>query len=372
MTAAEKLTAELVKIYEDAFAELEKKITAKAKHGRATAYERSLLRQVKDELKKLKKQSAETVKKLSSTSYRAGLNELMKEVGRTDVKLPELMMSGLNKSQINLIAENLTADLNNAVNLIGRRYNDAIRKITLQATAKKLSQGQTIREMQRQLTDELKRNNVRYVEYADGKKHSVKSYAEMAAHSTTAEAQNKAKIIQGEQWGYDLVRMTKHQPTCSVCAMYQDRVYALTRKAANGKYKTKDGKPIRFSYLYDTALCNGYDTIHPNCRHRLAVLPANAYTTAELMDFSRQSLQPFEDNRTDDERKRYAEEQAVKRRRRESYNQYNLVKSYLPNDAPKTFAAWQRMRNSNSQNYRDLMSDYRYIRHKTQQNQNSP
>lgn len=360
MSNEDKLAVELVKIYAEALDELKKKIQAKTTLGRSTAYQRSLYRQVKEELDKLKKNSSEAVKKLVQTSYKKGLDSLLKDIGSVE-KRSYSLMSKLNTRQIEIIADNLTRDLNKAVNLIGRRYDDLIRKVTLEATAKKLSQGQTIRQMQKLLAEELRKNNIHYVEYANGNKHGIKSYANMAARSTTAESQNKAKTVQGTEWGYDLVRMTSHFPTCEVCAKYQGRVYALTKEAANGKYKDKNSKPLRFPYLYDTAFADGYDTIHPNCRHRISIFPARAYTLDELAEFSRKSMQPFEDNRSDNERKAYAAEQATKRKRNESYRQYQDVKAHLPNDAPKTFAGWQRMKQANSQRYQDLMADYRYI-----------
>lgn len=359
MNNADKLVAELVKIYTEALDKLKKKITAKATLGRAAAYERSLYRQVKDELSKLKKNSSEAVKKLVRGSYKTGLDSLLQDIQGVEKRSYNLF-SKLNTGQIELIADNLTRDLNKAVNAIGRRYDDLIRRITLEAVAQKLSQGRTIRQMQKQLAEELQKN-VNYVEYANGKRHSIKDYANMAARSTTAEAQNKAKIVQGADWGYDLVRMTKHSPTCEVCAMYQDRVYATTKEAANGKYKDKNGKPLRFPYLYDTAFADGYDTVHPNCRHRISIFPARAYSLEKLAEFSRKSMQPFADNRPDEERKAYAAEQAAKRKRNASYRQYQDVKAHLPDDAPKTFAGWQRMKQANSQRYRELMEDYRYI-----------
>ena len=143
--------------------------------------------------------------------------------------------------------------------------------------------------------------------------------------------------------------------------MYQGRVYALTKEAANGKYKGSKGQALHFPYLYDTALPHGYSTIHPNCRHRLSVLPAGAYTAVEMEEFSRKSMQPFEDMRSDKERKAYAKEQEVKRKRNESRKQYEKIKTVLPNDAPKTFAAFVKMKAAKSERYKELLKDYRTV-----------
>ena len=363
MTAQEKLIA----IYEQAEKRLFAIIQKKGAFASAAVYERSLLRQVQKELNRLKANSAKTVDELVIENYQNSLNELiedLKKIGApidTDITPAQLAMSKLNTQQIELIARNATGDFNKAINIIGRRTQDMIRTVTLEATAQKLSTGQTIRQMQKSLTEIFKARNVFSVPYKNGASMPIKKYAEMTARSTTAETQNKAQTTQGMEWGYDLVEMTSHSPTCPICAMYQGRVYAITKEAANGKYKAPDGTPLYFPYLYDTAFVKGYETIHPNCRHRISIFPARAYKKEELLKFSQKSTAPFEDTRTDAERKAYAEQQAEKRRRNENYKQYERIKAVLPNDAPKSFAGFVRMKQANSEKYQELMSDYRYV-----------
>lgn len=363
MTAQEKLIA----IYEQAEKRLFAIIQKKGAFASAAMYERSLLQQVQKELNRLKANSAKTVDELVIENYQSSLNELiedLKKIGApidTDITPAQLAMSKLNTRQIELIARNATGDFNKAINIIGRRTQDMIRTVTLEATAQKLSTGQTVRQMQKSLTEIFKAQNVFSVPYKNGASMPIKKYAEMTARSTTAETQNKAQTTQGIDWGYDLVRMTDHSPTCPICAMYQGRVYAITKEAANGKYKAPDGTPLMFPYLYDTAFVKGYETIHPNCRHRISIFPARVYTKEKLREFSQKSTAPFEDTRTDAERKAYAEMQAEKRRRNENYKQYERIKVVLPNDAPKSFAGFVRMKQANSEKYQELMSDYRYI-----------
>ena len=352
----------LIETYQKAQKKLVEIIQRKQAHGSAAAYERSLLRQIQKELKKLKKSSKALVEQLVKENYKTGLQSLIDDLIKDDTA-PRLfnMFSGLNTSQIELITQNANIDLNKSINIVGRRMQDAVREAGIEATAEKLTTGQTIREMQKNLQDKLKQQNLTAVEYANGTKMPIEKYAETVARSTTAETQNKAKVIQGQDWGYDLVRFTEHSPTCEVCSMYQGRVYALTKEAANGKYKGSKGQALHFPYLYDTALISGYSTIHPNCRHRLSVLPAGAYTVAEMEEFSRKSMQPFEDMRSDKERKAYAQEQAVKRKRNESRKQYEKIKTALPNDAPKTFAAFVKMKSAKSERYKELLKDYRTV-----------
>lgn len=352
----------LIETYQKAQKKLVEIIKRKQAYGSVAAYERSLLRQIQKELKKLKKSSKALVEQLIKENYKTGLQSLIDDLLK-DNTVPRLfnMFSGLNTSQIELITQNANIDLNKSINIVGRRMQDAVREAGIEATAEKLTTGQTIREMQKNLEKKLEQQNLTAVEYANGTKMPIEKYAETVARSTTAETQNKAKVIQGQDWGYDLVRFTEHSPTCEVCSMYQGRVYALTKEAANGKYKGSKGQELHFPYLYDIALISGYSTIHPNCRHRLSVLPAGAYTAAEMEEFSRKSMQPFEDMRSDKERKAYAQEQVLKRKRNESRKQYEKIKTALPNDAPKTFAAFVKMKSAKSERYKELLKDYRTV-----------
>lgn len=257
--------------------------------------------------------------------------------------------------------------LTKAVNIVGRRVEDDIREAGLRAAALKNATGGTVKAMQYDLEKRLLGLDLRHpdgrmgVQYRNGRVMPIDKYAEMVSRTTPAEAQNKAKIVQGTEWGYDLARCTTHSPTCEVCAKYQGRVYALTREAANGKYKGPKGETLRFPLLYETALVHGYETLHPNCRHRFTILVARAYSPAELAEMSHKSMQPFEDTRSDAERKAYAQEQVVKRERNADLREWRRYRAALPEQAPATFAGFRSMKRANSQRYQDLKQDYRYL-----------
>ena len=114
--------------------------------------------------------------------------------------------------------------------------------------------------------------------------------------------------------------------------------------------------------LYDTAFASGYSTIHPNCLHRIALFVLDAYSEKMQLEFSRQSTAPFEDTRSDRERKAYSEAVAKRRKLLENRRQYEKIKAALPDQAPKSLAGFVRMKNSNSEKFQELMEDYRQIK----------
>lgn len=364
-----KAVEELVKLYQEAQKKLVQIITRKARAGSLAQYERRILKQITAELKELKKASPDLVRKMVLEGCKTGLDSAVQDILSSGVaqKPTYDLFSRINRRQIDLIVQNIVDSLTKAVNLVGRRIEDELREAGLRAASLKTASGSTVKEMQKDLQTrllglDLKQSDGRIgVKYSNNTVVSIDTYAKMVSRTTPAEAQNKAKIIQAAQWGYDLVRCTTHSPTCAICAQYQDRIYALTREAANGKYRGPNGEQLRFPLLYETALVDGYETIHPNCRHRFVIIVARAYTPAELAEMSRRSTRPFEDTRTDAERKAYAAEQAVNRKRNADLREWQRYRAALPKQAPATFAGFRRMKSTDSQRYRDLKSDYRYL-----------
>ncbi|MFQ9846661.1 MAG: phage minor capsid protein [[Clostridium] leptum] len=362
MTAAE----ELEKLYEAAERKLVEIIARKASAGSAAAYERQILKQVSAELKKLRRATPELVRQMVLSGYRAGLEGAVEDILKVDLSLPHSynLFSRVNTRQIDLIVQNTVDSLTKATRIVGRRMEDEIRAAGLRAAALKEATGGTVGDMQKDLEKRLLGLDLRQaggkigVRYKNGKVVSLKDYSKMVARTTTAEAQNKAKIVQAEEWGYDLAECTTHAPTCEVCAMYQGRVYALTKEAANGKHKGPGGEPLRFPYLYDTALVHGYETIHPNCRHRFIIKPPQAYTKVELEKLSRHSMQPFRDTRSDAERKAYAKEQSVTRARNADRREWETYRRALPDEAYARFSDFRRAKQANSQQYQELKSNF--------------
>lgn len=357
MTKAE----ELKRLYELAQKRLVEIITSKSARGSPALYERRILKQITAELKKLKKAAPELVRQLVLEGYTTGLEDAVQDILKAGLPKPAYnLFSRVNTQQINLIVQNTVDCLNQAANIVGRRLEDEIRAAGLRAASLKEATGGTVRDMQKDLIKrllglDLKQPNGKMgVRYKNGAVVSLDKYAEMVSRTTPAEAQNKAKIVQGQTWGYDLVRCTTHHPTCEVCAQYQGRVYALTREAANGKYKGPGGELLRFPLLYETALVHGYETIHPNCRHRFSILPAAVFSRKELSELSRNSMQPFEDTRSDAERAEYNQiklDEAISQQDKESYD---YLREYHPQIAPKSFGGYRRMKNLKSKKYLEI------------------
>lgn len=180
-------------------------------------------------------------------------------------------------------------------------------------------------------------------------------------------AENFAERIQGQ----DLIQSSFHETTCGICSMYQGRVFSIS------------GKDKRFPKLPDEVL--KYQGFHPGCRHGFYPYHYPYVNTIErfvptesgepkkiVYDAIEYSNRPFVDERTEEEKARYEEPLHKKDvstdyeyiktyylKRKASLQEYNLIKEYLPEKAPKSYAGYARMKSMNTKNYQILVKDLR-------------
>ena len=355
---------QLVSRYEKAEKELIAIIAEKEAAGSVSAYYKSRLRQIQRVLSTLRKETPALVKGVVADGYREGLSE-----SRTD---SSTRFSAADNRVVDILELNMIAELNQGMNLVGRRMKDTLRAAALEAAAKKTMAGKTVRDMRKSLIVTLTGAGDGVVDsgegrlgvrYRNGRIMPLSKYAGMVSRTTTAEAATRADFQRGEEWGHDLASCTTHDAPCHICAMYAGRTFALTREAANGKYYG-----LRFPYLYETALRHGYHVIHPNCKHAFTSVSGWAYTEAELTKMSEFSTRPFEDNRTEQERQAYAKDQTEKRQLWEDNKLFEKVRAVLPDDSYSTFAGFRNGKLNNSERFQELIKDYRYIVRESKKN----
>lgn len=112
----------------------------------------------------------------------------------------------------------------------------------------------SVYNVQQAILKDLQENGIS-IEYSNGAKQSLSSYAAMAARSARIESANIGAIGRALQAGTDFVKMTTMPQCCKYCGAYQDKVYCVS------------GKNKRFPALFKTVLKSGYALPHPNCRH---------------------------------------------------------------------------------------------------------
>ena len=139
--------------------------------------------------------------------------------------------------------------------------------------------------------------------------------------------------------GTDLVESSDIAACCSKCAMYRRRIYSLS------------GRDKRFPKIPDDfdSDCCGLN-LHP-------YIWGVSEPTFSAKDPIKYSNRPFVDDRTARQKRDYLElkkQFEEEKEKEEDRKIYNRIVSALPNNAPKSFGAFRRMKKTNSPGYIDL------------------
>ena len=196
-------------------------------------------------------------------------------------------------------------ELQSATQAAGKGFLERVNKTISDL---KKSGKDTIYNVTQAVKKDIEEQGLLTVEYSNGRKVSVSSYAAMAARSARMESANIGAFGRALENGTDYVRCTEIWPTCEICARYQGRIYCIS------------GKDRRFPALFETALRRGYALMHPNCRHEFIPVWLELMDKGELEKEIRLSKIPKSaDTRSTKERNAYAEWQAE---RRQVYNEH--------------------------------------------------
>lgn len=196
-------------------------------------------------------------------------------------------------------------ELQSATQAAGKGFLERVNKTISDL---KKSGKDTIYNVTQAVKKDIEEQGLLTVEYSNGRKVSVSSYAAMAARSARMESANIGAFGRALENGTDYVRCTEIWPTCEICARYQGRIYCIS------------GKDRRFPALFETALRRGYALMHPNCRHEFIPVWLELMDKADLeKEIRRSQLPKTSDPRLPEERNAYADWQAE---RRQVYNEH--------------------------------------------------
>jgi hypothetical protein len=330
---------DLQKRYESTQARLIEIISQQEARGNVTQYRKRLLAQVNAELKSLDRFAADWVKVVPK-EYAAAAGDVYKFLEKD---IPASLVAR-SQQATKVIMQNCIGQLNDAHNFVGRTIQDEVRQAGVDATALKLSMGDTVKQMQSNLVESLVQKGITAIRDKRGREIRLASYAGMVARTTVRETTNTATINAQAEIGNDLVQMTSHGSSCPICGPLEGRVYSIS------------GKDKRYPPL-SSAFPSGYKTIHPNCAHSVTPYIEDFDDDAEqTRKFSQRPID--QDPRSKEQIDKYHKEQTRKTQLRNDRNQWERYKSKLP-DAPKTLSGFRAMKKANSEKWQNLQGRYR-------------
>lgn len=216
----------------------------------------------------------EAVKEFLQEAYDGSVDDaagLAVKAGKGDVR-PAFF--GVNSDKMNIILDEAVKDIDTkryaCINRMNSGYTDFLRKADIFAQ----SGSMTIPQALDYAMKDFLAAGLNCVEYSNGNRVNIASYAEMALRTSSSEVTRQANGDVRNALGEHLVVSNVIGMTCPYCYKWQGRVLI------DDVYS--DGKPDGKHPLVSTAKNDHF--LHPNCRHQLFMYIEGITEVADLPD----------------------------------------------------------------------------------------
>lgn len=170
----------------------------------------------------------------------------------------------LNEDKMNALIKATTDDLPKAEHAMLRMVNDQYRKTIFKAEVMANSGAFTLQQSIDMATNDFLKAGINCIEYKNGRRVNIASYAEMCIRTATKRAALTAEGDVRNAYGIHTVRISKYGGCSETCLPWQGRVYVDDVWSGGTKEEAKE-KNIP---LLSEAMNGGL--FHPNCKHRAA------------------------------------------------------------------------------------------------------
>lgn len=249
----------LIDLYRQSSARLRLLVRRALRSGQigTAVYRLRQLQAVERELRTLGQRTGPLARDLALEAYGAGARVV--EIVQAEVATAEQAaavgfdFTGNHRRAAAVFADNIANRVGGAAELVGRRTDDAFRRVALEEAAQGVVGGSTRREVSASIERRLVREGVTdaltgFVDRA-GRRWQLDIYAEMVARTTTREAVTAGTRNRWQEVGGDLVTISSHNTSTEICQAYEGNTYSLTGRTPG--YDVLDQEP----------------PFHPNCLH---------------------------------------------------------------------------------------------------------
>lgn len=214
---------------------------------------------------------------------------MAKELNTPGAIPQETNFFGVNDKKLEALIETVNKDLNKAQYSVLRKMDDVYRQ-TIFKTHMYLQNGvKTLNKAVDMATKDFLDKGINSVEYKNGARVNISSYAEMALRTANHRAMLLGEGKKRDEYGIHLVVVSAHANTCPKCEPWQgkiviDDIFSHPSTDYIDKYKSK-------YRLLSEAIDKGL--LHPNCRHAL-ITYFEGITTLPVVPDGKEAIKTYE------------------------------------------------------------------------------
>ena len=200
----------------------------------------------------------------SDIEKKQSIKEYIAKILNRPIKPPqEQSFFGVNDKKLEALIETVNKDLSKAQHSVLRKMDDVYRQTIFKSHMYLQNGAKTLNQAIDMATQDFLDKGINSIEYKNGARVNIASYAEMALRTANHRATLLGEGKKRDEYGIHLVVVSAHANTCKMCEPWQgkvlvDDVFSHPSKDYIEEYK---GKYKLLSEAIEAGL------LHPNCRH---------------------------------------------------------------------------------------------------------
>ncbi|MDY5913535.1 MAG: phage minor capsid protein [Inconstantimicrobium porci] len=213
---------------------------------------------------------------------------------------------GVNEKKLDALQKSVENDLKKAQYSVLRKMDDVYRQTIFKSQMYMQAGTVTLNKAIDMATKDFLKQGINSIQYKDGKRVNIASYAEMCLRTANHRAMLLAEGTKRDEWNIHLVVVSAHANTCPLCELWQGKI--LIDDVFSHPSEEYINKYIGKYKLLSEAIKVGL--LHPNCRHSLSTY-FEGITTLPKIPNGKEAIETYEA-----EQKQRAYERAIRKQKR--------------------------------------------------------
>lgn len=222
-----------------------------------------------------------------------------------------------NERKLNSLIKATTHDMEKAEIAVLRMANDRYRKIIFNAQVMANTGAGTYAKAVDMAAKDFLSAGINCIEYRNGRRVNIKSYAEMALRTANKRAYLQGEGAKRQEWGVYTVILNKRGNPCPLCAPFVGRVFIDDVWSGGPKNGISPVTGIKYPLLSEAIKKGLY---HPNCRDAHTTYFEGISTPPENSQYTADELDELAERYNNAQKQNYAQNEAERMERMSKFS----------------------------------------------------
>lgn len=222
-----------------------------------------------------------------------------------------------NERKLNSLIKATTHDMKKAEIAVLRMANDQYRKVIFNAQVMANTGAGTYAKTVDMATKDFLSAGINCIQYRNGRRVNIKSYAEMALRTANKRAYLQGEGAKRQEWGIYTVILNKRGNPCPLCAPFVGRVFIDDVWSGGPKNGISPVTGVKYPLLSEAIKKGLY---HPNCRDAHTTYFEGISTPVENSQYTADELDELAERYNNAQKQNYAQNEAERMERMSKFS----------------------------------------------------